>query len=111
MITIAEWSISEIALDPAWCSKALTERCCGSRTQQWRVSGIAVDDEVVRTFLVESRTSGGKYRWAPLSDLDGDSVAAAVKERYYAGFETIGVFRLGDEYWALFYSGTEETTA
>ncbi|WP_176014208.1 hypothetical protein [Victivallis sp. Marseille-Q1083] len=104
MFRIIELAIDDIVWDPAGCSAVVTEACAGRNRRCWTVTGAVTEDAALLVLLAElpAGQEPAEYRFAPLSERNGDILVAELKRRYYAGFDTVGAFGYGDELWALF---------
>lgn len=102
MMKIIEINIDDVLVDESACSEMISQAC--TRSAPLRVTGL-VDNGTMLFVLLEERPPAlprEKYRLAPLCGFNRNEVAAALNERYCAGFSTIGSFVAGEQLWGLF---------
>ncbi|MFA6103997.1 MAG: hypothetical protein WCV67_12765 [Victivallaceae bacterium] len=110
MIKIIEILIDDILNDAAACSEIINGAV--KRHPELSVTGVCASESLVFVSLEDTVSMPDKmqYRFAVLSELDNDLIAAAMKSRYYAGFTTMGSFISGNTVWALFAGPANQST-
>ncbi len=100
MIRIIKIAIQDVLQDAGNCSARINRAC--RRRQPLEVCGICSNQDELYLIMQKCDRNQRQYRFAPLSDFDGDALVAALRSRYDAGFDMLGSFTVDDCVWGFF---------